>query len=726
MRLLAPISTLVIGLGLAACQPASEQSTTMNTKTDEAKPGIAMPKPETETSGVDPRLWLEEVEGEKALAWVSEQNKRAHSVLNPDPNFKKFYDDALAIVNATDKIAYGAHRGGYVYNFWQDGDHIHGLWRRTSIADYAGGNPDWDVILDLDVLSESEGENWVYKGVDCLAPTYERCMITLSRGGKDAAVRREFDIASKSFVEGGFVVPEAKGGIAWVDEDTLLVATDWGGDTMTSSGYPFVNKRWSRGTALETATELVRGDKADVGVWPFRVELDDRVVMFASEADTFYDTTTWWLPEGGQPVRVPVPSKSNFQDIFKGQAIISLEEDWTPAPGGTTFAKGAMVSFSLTDFMASKALPEVHLVLEPDERSAVGSVSAARSALVVNMLQNVASAVYAYDFDGSNWSGRKLELPENGSISLSSVNAHSDIIFANIEGFLRPDALWYINLEDNTAKMIYALPERFNAAGLVVEQHEATSKDGTKVPFFIIHKNDMPHDGSTPTLLYGYGGFQISMRPSYSGTLGKLWLENGGAYVLANIRGGGEFGPKWHQAGLKMDRQRIYDDFIAVAETLIEHKVTSPRHLGIRGGSNGGLLMGVMYTQRPDLFNAVLCQVPLLDMLRFNKLLAGASWMGEYGDPSDPDEGGFLRTISPYHNVDPAKNYPQILLMTSTKDDRVHPGHARKFAKLLEDEGKDFLYYENTDGGHSAAANLKETARREAIGYTYLMQRLKD
>ncbi len=726
MRLLSSISALAVALGLAACQPASEQTSTMNNETKEAEPTSINAEPETKNTGADPRLWLEEVEGEKALDWVKGQNKRAHSVLDPDPNFNKFYEEALAIVNATDKIAYGAHRGGYVYNFWQDADHIHGLWRRAPLAGYAKGEPDWDVILDLDALSEAEGENWVYKGVSCLAPNYERCMITLSRGGKDAAVRREFDIASKSFVKGGFVIPEAKGGTAWQDENTLLVATDWGGDTMTDSGYPFVNKRWTRGTALNSATELVRGDKTDVGVWPFRVELDDRVVMFASEADTFYETTVWWLPEDGAPVQMPIPAKSNFQDVFKGQAIISLEDDWTPVTGETTFTKGSLVSFSLAGFMADRTLPKVHLVIEPDERSAIGSVSAAQSSLVVNMLQNVANTVYAYDFDGNDWNGRTLNLPENGAISVSSVNAHSDIIFANVESFLQPDALWHYNLEDNAAKAMYALPARFDAAGLVVEQHEATSKDGTKVPFFIIHRKDMPHDGTTPTLLYGYGGFQISMRPSYSGTLGKLWLENGGAYVLANIRGGGEFGPKWHQAGLKMDRQRIYDDFIAVAERLIEHKVTSPEHLGIRGGSNGGLLMGVMYTQRPDLFNAVLCQVPLLDMLRFHKLLAGASWMGEYGDPSDPDEGGFLRTISPYHNVDAAKDYPQIFLMTSTKDDRVHPGHARKFGKLLEDEGKDFLYYENMDGGHSAAANLKETARREALGYTYLMQRLKD
>ncbi len=725
MRLLTTISALALTVGFAACQPATESASTMKEETSETNSNVVSAQ-DAPPDHPDTRLWLEEVEGERALEWVKAQNRRAHSVLNPDPNFKKFYDQALAIVNATDKIAYGAHRGGYVYNFWQDEANTHGLWRRTSLEDYANGSPTWDVILDLDALSEAEGENWVYKGVDCLAPQYERCIISLSRGGKDASVRREFDIASKSFVEDGFILPEAKGGTAWEDENTLLVATDWGGDTMTDSGYPFVDKRWSRGTALESATEVVRGQKTDVGVWPFNVEMGEHTYMFASEADTFYDTTYWWLPPSGEPVKMPLPSKSSFRDVFKGQAIISLEEDWTPKTGGQSYAKGSLVSFDLEEFMASKAMPAVQLVVAPDDRSAIGSVGAAQSALVVNMLQNVSSVVYAHDFNGEKWSARKLELPENGAISITSLNAHSDILFANVEGFLRPDTLLQYNLADDTATQMYALPDRFDTADLKVEQREATSKDGTKVPYFIIHHKDMPHDGTTPTLLYGYGGFEISMRPSYSGPLGKLWLENGGAYVLANIRGGGEFGPKWHQAGLKMDRQRIYDDFIAVAENLIEHKVTSPKHLGIRGGSNGGLLMGVMYTQRPDLFNAVLCQVPLLDMLRFNQLLAGASWMGEYGDPSDPDEGAFLRTISPYHNVDAATEYPQIFLMTSTKDDRVHPGHARKFGKLLEDLDKDFLYYENIDGGHSAAANLKETARREALGYTYLMSRLKD
>ena len=696
----------------------------MKSSTNAAVPDADAQAQKNATPAADPRLWLEDIEGKRALAWVEGQNARTLAKVQADPLYQSNFNEALAIADASDKIPYGAHRGGYVYNFWQDGDHVHGLWRRTSMAGYVSGNPPWQTLLDLDALSDAEGENWVYKGVDCLSPDYQHCMLTLSRGGKDAAVRREFDIARKSFVNDGFIIPEAKGGTAWEDEDTLVAGTDWGQGSMTTSGYPFVLKRWQRGTALADAQELLRGEKTDVGVWPVRIELGERPVMFAVRAVTFYQSQYFWLPETGAPVRLPVPAKSSFEGVYKSQAVFSLDQDWTPKAGGTTFAKGALVSFSLEDFMRNKALGAVHLVVQPDERSAIESVAVARSALIVNMLQNVISKVYAYDFDDGKWNGKALELPHNSAISVTSVNRNSDIVFANVESFLRPDALWYVNLEDHTAKPVYTLPERFDASGLMVEQHQATSKDGTLVPYFIVHRKDMKRDGTNPTLLYGYGGFAVSMRPSYSGTLGKLWLEQGGTYVLANIRGGGEFGPKWHQAGLKTHRQRIYDDFIAVAEDLIARKITSPRHLGIRGGSNGGLLMGVMYTERPDLWNAVLCQVPLLDMMRYNKLLAGASWMGEYGDPADPVEGAFLRSISPYHNVHADRDYPQIFLMTSTKDDRVHPGHARKFAKLLQDEGKDFLYYENTNGGHSAAANLRETARREALGFTWLRQRL--
>jgi len=705
-------------LVLAACGQTTEVNDEM-TKAPEPTPV------ETQTPKGDTRIWLEEVEGEKPLEWVRGENARSLARLEADPRYAELNAEALAIVNATDKIAYGGHRGDYVYNFWQDATHVNGLYRRTSMAEYEAGDPVWETVLDVDALSKTENENWVYRGMNCLAPAYEKCMVTLSRGGKDAAVRREFDMASKSFVAGGFELPEAKGGVVWADADTLLVATDWQeGSTMTTSGYPFVVKRWARGSALNSASDVLRGDKDDVGVFPFRVEMDGMGYMFASEADTLYDTSWWYMPTNAAPMQVPVPSKTSFRDVFAGQAIFSLEEAWEH--GGKTWPQGAVVSFGLKSFMETGVIEQVFEVVIPDVRSSIDGISAIRSSLVIAMLENVNSKVFSYTFDGETWSSSALDLPENGNIGISSSNAYSDVIYANMESFLQPDSLMRVDVPNNTSSIIRALPDRFDGQNLVVEQLEAISKDGTKVPYFVVRHQDTKMDGTTPTLLYGYGGFQISLQPSYSATLGKLWLENGGAYVLANIRGGGEFGPAWHQAGLKMERQVIYDDFIAVAEAVIASKLTTPKHLGIRGGSNGGLLMGVMYTQRPDLFNAVLCQVPLLDMLRFHKLLAGASWMGEYGNPDDPDEGAYLQSMSPYHNVDAAQTYPEMFLMTSTKDDRVHPAHARKMGHLLDELGKPFLYYENIDGGHSAAANLGETARREALSYTFLMQQLMD
>jgi len=400
--------------------------------------------------------------------------------------------------------------------------------------------------------------------------------------------------------------------------------------------------------------------------------------------------------------------------------MLQLNEDWRG------FKTGDLVSFDIHDFMKDGTIEDIELVYSPDEKSSLNNVGGTKSKLLLSISKDVTSAAYAFDWDGQNWTSTKLDFPENGTVSIGATNDKEDIAFVSSESFLTPDTLWTYNTVTGEKTAAKALPSWFDASSMVSEQFFATSTDGTKVPYFVVRNKNIPMDGTNPTLLYGYGGFEISLNPAYSATRGKLWLENGGVYVLANIRGGGEYGPKWHQAGLKTQRQKIYDDFISVAEDLIDKKITSPKHLGIEGGSNGGLLMGVMFTQRPDLFNAVVCAVPLLDMMRFHTLLAGASWMGEYGNPEDPVEGAFLRKISPYHNIDPEADYPEVFFVTSTKDDRVHPAHARKVAKRMEDQGHDFLYYENIDGGHSAAANLKETAKRLALQHTYLMQKLKD
>ena len=680
-------------------------------------------------AGEDPYIWLEEVEGEEALDWVRGQNERTLGALQSGDMYERYYEDALDVLQSDERIPYGAVRDGWVYNFWQDSEHVRGIWRRTPLESYATDSPDWETLLDIDALAEEEGKNWVYKGANCFSPDGTAdwyCMISLSDGGKDAVVQREFSIATKSFVENGFVTPEAKQELAWVDPETVLIGTDWGEGTTTESGYPFIIKRWTRGTPLSEAEEVIRGDASDVGVWPMVIETEDgRRLQGAVEADTFFTSTYWWLPEGeAEPVQWPIPAKSSPEGIYQGHFIVSLKQDWSPR-GGQSFQSGDVVAFNLNSFLKNRQLPPVSLVFHPDGSQAVNGVAIAKGAALLSINENVRGKVMLIEPADNGWSTTDLTLPgTSGQAGIAFADKESDTVFLNYEDFLTPDSLLRYNASSGEITQIKSLPEKFDAEGLTVEQHFAVSTDGTAIPYFIVYKEGIELDGTTPTLLYGYGGFEISMNPSYSGVRGRLWLEEGGAYVLANIRGGGEFGPEWHQAGLKQKRQIIYDDFIAVAENVIARGVTSPEHLGIMGGSNGGLLMGVMLTQRPDLWNAVVIQVPLLDMLRYHKLLAGASWVDEYGNPDVPEERAFLETISPYQNFDPDADYPTPFFVTSTKDDRVHPGHARKMARNFQAAGKPFYYYENIDGGHSAAANQQEAARRTALEHVYLHRKL--
>jgi prolyl oligopeptidase len=680
----------------------------------------------TETS-TDPYLWLEEVEGEDALAWVNAQNERSLTDITAHPSYESNLSKVMDLATSEDRIPYGSIRDGLVYNFWQDETNTRGLWRRTTLESYETAEPEWETVLDFDKLAAAEDKNWVFKGSNCFKPKDAEkylCMISLSDGGKDAVVNREFDLDTKSFVEGGFETTEAKQSVAWIDHDTVLVGTDWGGDgsTVTESGYPSSVRIWKRGDALEDATELYAGQKTDVGVWPWSSELDDGTMIYgAVEADTFF-TSQYWVLSDGDAFKFPIPAKSSLGGDYKGHQFVTLQEDWTV--GEEEFKTGDLVAFNLNDFLSSKELPSVELVFRANERQAVNGVSVAKGAALLSINDNVAGKILRLEPGEDGWTTSPIDLPGAGQAGIAFADEDEETVFVNYEGFLSPDSLLKYDIETGETSPLKSLPEKFDTEGLVVHQKEATSSDGTKIPFFVVHHENMVLDGTNPTLLYGYGGFEVSMRPSYSGGIGRLWLEQGGVYVLANIRGGGEFGPAWHQAGLKGNRQRIYDDFIAVGEKLIDMKVTSSNHLGIMGGSNGGLLMGVMITQRPDLWNAVVVQVPLLDMLRYHKLLAGASWVDEYGNPDIAEERAFLETISPYQNFDADADYPTPLFVTSTKDDRVHPGHARKMAKLFEAAGKPFLYYENIDGGHSAAANQKERAKRSALEFTYLKERL--
>ena len=686
----------------------------------------------------DPFLWLEEVEGTAALDWVRKENARSLAVLEGDVRYAAMYRAALAIVTASDRIPYPGFLGERIVNFWQDEAHVRGLWRATSLASFRAAEPEWRTLLDIDALAAAEGRNWVFQGGAVLPPAYRRALVNLSDGGKDASEAREFDLAAGRFVEGGFHLPEGKQSAVWLDDDTLIVARDWGPGTTTASGYPFVLKRLRRGLPLDAAEEMFRGAPEDVSVGAGVLRDPDGTVrgILVNRQVNFFESERWvFAPtppspasggglgwgQGG-PVRVAVPARSSFRGFVAGQLVFSLEEAWLERGLPT----GALVSLDLAACLARPETVAPALICAPGPREAIEDVAVTGGRLLATIYRNVRGSAVVFAFERGAWERTPLPLPDNASVHIVASSDRAEWAFVDVAGFLSPNALWLVEPQAGTAAPVKSLPARFDAASSTVEQFEATSADGAAVPYFVVRPAALRCDGKAPTLLYGYGGFQVSMTPAYAGVLGQLWLERGGVYVVANIRGGGEFGPKWHEAALKGERQRAFDDFITVAEDLIRRGITSPRRLGIMGGSNGGLLMGAMLTQRPELFRAVVVQVPLLDMLRYHKLLAGASWIAEYGDPEKPDEAEFLRRISPYHNLRPGIAYPEPFFVTSTKDDRVHPGHARKMAAKMASMGLPFLYYENVDGGHSAAANLEERARRQALEFTYLTQKLMD
>jgi prolyl oligopeptidase len=670
----------------------------------------------------DPFTWLEEVESEKALTWVKARNAETLKALEGDAQYAGFLKDMIGIYTATDRIPYGRYRGGYVYNFWQDKKSVRGVWRRTDLKSYQTDTPKWDVLLDLDALAKAEDENWVYKGVDCMAPAYELCMVRLSRGGKDASVFREFDLKSRAFVKGGFALPEAKSSTSWLDENTLFVGTDWGKGSQTKSGYPRVVKIWSRGTPLKDAKTFFEGDVADVGVWPSVWDRPDGQHVVAYRSKTFFTATFWYRMPDGSSVQLPLQESAKLHGFFKKEVIFSLREAWTVS--GKTYPIGTVLAAPLKTLLAGQVGTPV-VIYTPTKRSSVQSIAMAKDDLYIAVLDTVKGVLLRGELKADrSWTLTSVDLPKNGSLRVVSHNSSEDLIFINYEDFKTPDVLYSYQRGDAKPRAMRSLPKRFNADGVTVVQNMATSKDGTKIPYFLVKPAKAAKDGKMPTLLYGYGGFEISLTPRYMSTFGKLWLERGGAFVIANIRGGGEFGPAWHKAAKKLNRQRAFDDFIGVAEDLLARKITTPKHLGIMGGSNGGLLVGATFTQRPDLFNAVVCQVPLLDMLRYTKLLAGASWAAEYGDPEDPKMREAILKYSPYQNLKKDMTYPKVFFITSTRDDRVHPGHARKMAARMMAYGKPIHYFENIEGGHAASANQNQRAERKALEFVYLWQQL--
>ncbi len=675
-----------------------------------------------QTPELDPNHWLEDVEGERALAWVRARNAETTATWTQGPEFEALQARMLSILDSNARIPFVNSLGKHVYNFWRDAENPRGLWRRTTLTDYATAEPAWEVVLDLDALSKSENENWVWAGAQCLPDGKSRCLITMSRGGSDAAVVREFDLATRAFVADGFVVPEGKSDVSWIDRDTLFVSTDFGEGTTTTSGYPRTVRRWSRGTDLMKDSQLVHeGQVDDVAVSGYHDDTKGFERDFINRAVTFWSSEVFLL-DGGTPVRIEKPDDANAS-FWHDWLLLELRSDWVV--GETTFKKGSLITTDLDDFLAGGRAFEV--LFEPGPRSSLASFGTTKRHLLINVLDNVRNRISVATPGKRGWTIAPLPgVPELGATNAWAVDdRRSDAYFLTTTDYVTPTALQIGTIGKAAATTLKTLPAFFDAAGLEVTQHEATSKDGTKVPYFQVAPANMALDGTRRTLLYGYGGFEVSLTPGYSGTVGTGWLERGGVYVVANIRGGGEFGPAWHQAALKDQRPRAYEDFEAVGEDLIKRGVTSPSHLGIQGGSNGGLLVGNAFVRRPELWGGVVCQVPLLDMRRYHTLLAGASWMGEYGDPDDPAQWAYIQGFSPYHLADKDAVYPPILFMTSTKDDRVHPGHARKMAARLLEFGKQVDYYENIEGGHGGAANNQQTAHKAALAYTWLWKQLE-
>lgn len=667
----------------------------------------------------DQNMWLEEVENPKALDWVNQWNKKSLDVLMNQKGYQTIYEKNIEIYNSTDRIEDPTIYGDYIYNFWQDKDHVRGIWRRTSQELYASGNPKWEIILDIDKLSEKDNVKWVFKGATGLYPEYNKFLVSLSKGGGDAVVVQEFDMVSKTFVKNGFYLPEAKGTASWIDKNTLMVSTDFG-DGITTSGYPRQVKVWERGTDLQDAILVFDGKENDMGIWGYTFPTEKKTYQLIMQRTSFY-SGAYYIIEKGKVIQLELPEDIELSTIFNQRIILQLKSDWTI--DNQTFKQGSVISIKYDDLITGKK--NFNLIIEPDERSSITEIASTKNVLLVNMLNNVKSELYKYTWN-REWDKEKIEAPEFGNISLSASDENSDNFYFYFQNFLDPSTLYYGNAETGKIKKVKSLPSFFPTEKYQVQQYEAVSKDGTQIPYFVVSSKTIELNGKNPTLLYAYGGFEIPMLPSYNATNGTAWLENGGVYVLANIRGGGEFGPKWHQAGLKENRQRVYNDFHAVAESLITKKITSAKKLGIYGGSNGGLLVGVAFTQRPDLYNAVVCAVPLLDMQRYNKLLAGASWMAEYGNPDIPEEWEYIKKYSPYQNVKSGMNYPEVFFTTSTRDDRVHPGHARKMVAKMNDMGYKIYYFENTEGGHAGASTNEQRAKMYALIYSYLQMKLMD
>ena len=669
------------------------------------------------------RLWLEEIDAPRALDWVHARNTESLAKLQDDARYATIKEFAVEVYTSDDRIPYVTHVSGQVHNFWQDQEHVKGIWRRASIERYRAGDADWQTLLDIDALAKSEDEDWVYKGRTCLQPEQHRCLVHLSRGGSDAVEIREFDTRTRKFVEDGFFLPQAKSRVDWLDPDHLLVATDFGPNSLTTSGYPRIVKKWRRGTNLDQAELLFTGEETDMLVAPTTIYRPEGSFSFLVRLPSFFTEDIYYLSPLGELQQVPLPRDVDFKGMFRNQLIAELRSDWTL--DRQALSAGSLIAIDLLSSLEQGKPVDVQAVLTPSEERAIKGVSLGRDAIYVSVMEHVNGVLLELRREDQGWLANPMQFPARGSIDVVTNDPIGGVLMVNYESFLTPSSLYLVE-QNTTPTVIRALTERFSADRYVTEQHFAVSADGTRVPYYMIARKDLVRDGSAPAYISASGGFEVSLTPDYLSAMAIEWLKAGGVVVQANLRGGGEYGPRWHQAALKENRQRAFDDLIAVSENLIAEQITSPAKLAIRGGSNGGLLVTAVMIQRPELFGAVICAVPLIDMLRYHKLSAGASWMAEYGDPDVPEEAAYIAQYSPLQNVDQEADYPQTFFWTNTRDDRVHPSHARRMAAKMLSQEHDVLYYENTEGGHGGGSDPLALAHTTALELVFLLQALVD
>jgi len=677
----------------------------------DARPTIAAPDD-------DPYLWLEEIEGPRAIAWVEAQNAATLARFTGEA-FARDRDTLAALLDRPDNIPFVTRRGPHLYNVWKDATNPRGLWRRTTLDSFRTDRPQWEILLDLDALAASEEEDWIWRGAAVLHETHDRAILSLSRGGSDASVLREFDIAGKSFVSDGFYLPEAKGSISWLDRDAVVLSSAYGGGMATRSGYSRTARLWRRGNGVPTAQMLMETTPESMGLWASVDHTRQVETVWFVDKPGFFDTIVWIGDRHGNNVRLDLPTDVEV-DSYGDWLVVKRRTAWTI--GGRTHPPDTLLGISLSSFLAGAR--DFAVLFETGERRALEGFLWCNGLLILSILDELNPLFEVLAPSPQGWSRSRLDgLPEIGVVRVWRFDAdpaesNGDLL-ASAQDPITPSTMSLI--EPGKAPVVLKrAPRTFTPDGLVVTQHQARGLDGERIPY--VQVGPAGETGDAPVHLGGYGGFGLSLLPTYSTSIGKLWLERGGTSVTANIRGGGEFGTRWHDAGRLANKSVSHDDFAAVAADLVRRGVTRPERIAAEGGSNGGILITNMLTRYPERFGALFCTIPLIDMRRYSKLLAGASWVAEYGDPDKSEDWAFLQNFSAYHQAVPGRRYPPILLATTRKDDRVHPGHARKMAAKLQAMGYEAYFYEPAAGGHGYGKDNKETAAFVSLGYTFLRE----